>query len=261
MLAGRYNLGESPHRDLPFRFARRPRRRRCGGPVLLRPPHQPGGARKFLRRQNIERPDMIVVAGGAKTLALPRNDFEKDLHSRAGAHVDTATSDQVRAGDEPLRLRDLNGWPRISRHREAEAEHHPGELHRAAALLTANFPNISVEPYFVRSAWCVGGVAGDVSFPGKTEKLEHHRENLSHSKCACRVRKNQIHSPMKDTKVHEGPHRRIPSVTHSGKIHFEGDRHVHVVKVFKDPCGWIRTSRSTSIPLSLRDQNARTASR
>lgn len=31
---------------------------------------------KFLRRQGILRPDMIVVAGGAKTLASPRNDFE-----------------------------------------------------------------------------------------------------------------------------------------------------------------------------------------
>src|SRR5246127_4929641 len=34
---------------------------------------------KFLRRQGILRPDMIVVAGGAKTLASPRNDFERDF--------------------------------------------------------------------------------------------------------------------------------------------------------------------------------------
>src|SRR5262245_26657311 len=32
---------------------------------------------KFLQRQQILRPDMIVVAGGAKTLASPRNDFER----------------------------------------------------------------------------------------------------------------------------------------------------------------------------------------
>src|SRR5437870_10219396 len=34
---------------------------------------------KFLQRQGILRPDMIVVAGGAKTLASPRNDFERDF--------------------------------------------------------------------------------------------------------------------------------------------------------------------------------------
>src|SRR5260370_42132660 len=34
---------------------------------------------KFLQRQGIVRPDMIVVAGGAKTLASPRNDFERDF--------------------------------------------------------------------------------------------------------------------------------------------------------------------------------------
>ena len=34
--------------------------------------------------------------------------------------------------------------------RDAEADHHRGELQRAAELLTTNFPNISVEPYFVK---------------------------------------------------------------------------------------------------------------
>src|SRR5436190_20806165 len=34
---------------------------------------------KFLRKRGIQRPDMIVVAGGAKTLASPRNDFERDF--------------------------------------------------------------------------------------------------------------------------------------------------------------------------------------
>ena len=34
--------------------------------------------------------------------------------------------------------------------REAEAIHHRGELLRAAELLTTNFADISVEPYFVK---------------------------------------------------------------------------------------------------------------
>jgi carbonic anhydrase len=105
--------------------------------------------RKFLRKQGIERPDMIVVAGGAKTLASPRNDFEQDfileqvrmsirLHQTKRvlvmSHSDCAT---------------YGGLANFKGDRAAEAEHHRGELHRAAELLVRNFPGISVEPYFV----------------------------------------------------------------------------------------------------------------
>jgi hypothetical protein len=106
--------------------------------------------RKFLRKQNIERPDMIIVAGGAKTLASPRNDFEQDfileqvrmsirLHQTKRvlvmSHSDCAT---------------YGGLAYFKGDRAAEAEHHRSELHRAAQLLTSNFPDISVEPYFVK---------------------------------------------------------------------------------------------------------------
>ena len=41
------------------------------------------------------------------------------------------------------------------------AEHHRAELIRAGELLTANFPDISVEPYFVKfdGIWEVQGAA------------------------------------------------------------------------------------------------------
>jgi hypothetical protein len=41
----------------------------------------------------------------------------------------------------------------------AEASHHRGELLRAGELLTTNFPEISVEPYFVKfdGIWEVKG--------------------------------------------------------------------------------------------------------
>ena len=105
--------------------------------------------RKFLRKQNIERPDMIVVAGGAKTLASPRNDFEQDfileqvrmsirLHQTKRvlvmSHSDCAT---------------YGGLAHFKGDRGAEAEHHRCELQRAAQLLTKHFPEISVEPYFI----------------------------------------------------------------------------------------------------------------
>jgi len=44
---------------------------------------------KFLQRRGILKPDMIVVAGGAKTLASPRNDFRAGLYFGASAHVDS----------------------------------------------------------------------------------------------------------------------------------------------------------------------------
>jgi carbonic anhydrase len=105
--------------------------------------------RKFLRKQGIDRPDMIVVAGGAKTLASPRNDFERDfileqvrmsirLHRTARvflmSHSDCATYGGVAAfaGD-----------------RGREATHHGDELRRGAALLREQFPGLSVECFFV----------------------------------------------------------------------------------------------------------------
>jgi carbonic anhydrase len=106
--------------------------------------------RKFLKKQGIERPDMIIVAGGAKTLASPRNDFEQDfileqvrmsirLHRTnrvlVMSHSDCAT---------------YGGLANFKGDREAEAEHHRGELLRAAELLTSTFADISVEPYFVK---------------------------------------------------------------------------------------------------------------
>jgi len=106
--------------------------------------------RKFLRKQGIERPDMIIVAGGAKTLASPRNDFEQDfileqvrmsvrLHQTKRvlvmSHSDCAT---------------YGGLAQFKGDKRAEAEHHRAELRRAAELLTAHFSDISVEPYFVK---------------------------------------------------------------------------------------------------------------
>jgi carbonic anhydrase len=115
--------------------------------------------RKFLKKQGIERADMIVVAGGAKTLASPRNDFEQDfileqvrmsirLHQTQRvlvmSHSDCAT---------------YGGLAHFKGDKQAEAEHHSGELLRAGELLTANFPDISVEPYFVKfdGIWEVQG--------------------------------------------------------------------------------------------------------
>ena len=106
--------------------------------------------RKFLKKQGIEHADMIVVAGGAKTLASPRNDFEQDFileqvrmsiglhHTKrvlVMSHSDCAT---------------YGGLAHFKGDEAAEAAHHRGELLRAAELLSTNFPGISIEPYFVK---------------------------------------------------------------------------------------------------------------
>jgi carbonic anhydrase len=115
--------------------------------------------RKFLKKQAIERADMIVVAGGAKTLASPRNHFEEDfileqvrmsirLHGTKRvlvmSHSDCAT---------------YGGLAHFKGDQAAEAGHHRSELLRAGELLTSNFPGVSVEPYFVKfdGIWEVQG--------------------------------------------------------------------------------------------------------
>jgi len=104
---------------------------------------------KFLQRQGIVRPDMIVVAGGARTLASPRNDFERDfileqvrmsirLHRTQRmfvmSHSDCATYGGLAAFDGD---------------RGREARHHHQELQRAAELVRVNFPTLEVECFFV----------------------------------------------------------------------------------------------------------------
>ncbi len=104
---------------------------------------------KFLEGQGILRPDMIVVAGGARTLASPRNDFERDfileqvrmsirLHKTQCmflmSHSDCATYGGLAAFDGD---------------REREVQHHRLELKRAAELVRANFPELTVTCFFV----------------------------------------------------------------------------------------------------------------
>ena len=104
---------------------------------------------KFLQKKGILRPDLIVVAGGAKTLASPRNDFERDfileqvrmsilLHRTQCvflmSHSDCATYGGLAA---------FGGNP------EREALHHQQELRRAVHLIQGRFSEIQVECFFI----------------------------------------------------------------------------------------------------------------
>ena len=108
-----------------------------------------GAVQKFLRRRGIPPPDMIVVAGGPKTLASPRNHLERDfvleqirlsikLHSASLvlliSHSDCAT---------------YGGLAAFNGEAQREMEHHEHEIRRAAAVVRASFPAVMVDGFFV----------------------------------------------------------------------------------------------------------------
>jgi len=104
---------------------------------------------KFLQRQGIRHPDMIIVAGGAKTLASPESDFERDyilnlvrksmhLHMTKRLFLMTHSDCGTYGG-----LSAFKGDP------SAEMSHHQKELQRAAELVLATFPELKVDCFFV----------------------------------------------------------------------------------------------------------------
>ncbi len=122
------------------------------------------GFGKFLQRIGVEHPDPIRIAGGAKGLASPERESDREfvleqirksmmlhgtrlvilkLHSDCGAYGGLAAF----GGDT-----------------RAEAEHHQAELRRAAAYLRAAIPGIEVRGYFVdfEGVWEVEVTNGDV---------------------------------------------------------------------------------------------------
>ena len=108
------------------------------------------GFSKFLKRIGIVNPDPIKIAGGAKSLASPENETDREfvleqirksirlhgtklailmLHSDCGAYGGLAGA--------------------FGGNAQAEAEHHEGELQRASTILKQAIPHIEVRAYFV----------------------------------------------------------------------------------------------------------------
>jgi len=108
------------------------------------------GFRKFLKRLGVNYSDPIKIAGGAKCMASPEHESDRQfvldqirksmrlhgtrrvilmLHSDCGAYGGLAEGFDGNAA--------------------AEAKHHEQELQRAAANLRAAIPNIDVQGYFV----------------------------------------------------------------------------------------------------------------
>lgn len=107
------------------------------------------GFRKYLKRIGAVNTDPIKIAGGAKSLASPETESERDF-----------VVDQIR---KSMRLHNTRrvilmvhsdcgaygGLEAFKGDAKAEAEHHRQELHRAAAALKKSIPNLQVEAYFL----------------------------------------------------------------------------------------------------------------
>jgi hypothetical protein len=108
-----------------------------------------GSFRKFLRRADVHLPDSIQVAGGAKNLASPNRESDREfileqlrismrlhgtervilmVHSDCGAY---------------------GGLPAFGGDRRAEFEHLRGELERAAMVVRRAFPSLQIETRIV----------------------------------------------------------------------------------------------------------------
>ena len=107
------------------------------------------GFRKYLKRTGIVYTDPIKVAGGAKCLASPEHEGDREF-----------VLDQIRQSIALHRTKRVilivhsdcgayGGLEAFKNDAAAEAEHHRQELERAARILHAAIPGIAVEGYFV----------------------------------------------------------------------------------------------------------------
>jgi carbonic anhydrase len=116
------------------------------------------GFGKFLKRIGISRSDQIKIAGGAKSLASPERETDREF-----------VLDQIR---KSIRLHgtklvilmvhsDCGGYGGLEGgfggDARAEAGHHEAELQRAAECVRQGMPGIGVQAYFVdfEGVWAV----------------------------------------------------------------------------------------------------------
>lgn len=105
--------------------------------------------RKLLKRIGVLRPDSIQVAGGAKCLATPAQEYEREF-----VLSQIRTSMRLHATDRAVLMvhTDCGGYGGLAAFGgdpEAEARHHQEELRRAAACLRQNLPDLTVQAYLV----------------------------------------------------------------------------------------------------------------
>ena len=106
--------------------------------------------RKFLKRIRILNPDPIIVAGGAKSLASPEHETDREFLI---AQVDKSI--RLHGTDRVILLlhSDCGAYGGLHKlfngDEAAEVDHHRSELRLAYRTLKAAFPAVSIECYFV----------------------------------------------------------------------------------------------------------------
>jgi len=104
---------------------------------------------KFLKRAGVVNMDPIKIAGGAKSLASPEHETDRDF-----------LLDQIRKSIRLHATRRVilklhsdcgayGGLEKFGGDAHAEREHHEAELRRAAACLKSSIPEVEVLGYFV----------------------------------------------------------------------------------------------------------------
>jgi carbonic anhydrase len=112
--------------------------------------------RKFLKIAGILNPDPIIVAGGAKSLASPDHESDREfLLAQVEKSIRLHGTDRVVL----LLHSDCGAYGGLHQSFQddevAEVAHHRDELRRAHEVLNGIFPSLSVECYFVdfRGVW------------------------------------------------------------------------------------------------------------
>jgi carbonic anhydrase len=134
-----------------FHFQSRPDPYRCDASVVACYDHRFDMVlRKFLRRSGVLKPDMIIVAGGAKQLASPEHEVDRAcILDQIGKSIKLHGTERVLL----LLHSDCGAYggldKRFNGDIEAEARHHRDELRIAWRLLREALPKLTVECFFI----------------------------------------------------------------------------------------------------------------
>jgi len=115
------------------------------------------GFSKFLKRLGVSKSDPIKIAGGAKSLASPRNTDEREfvleqIRTSIRLHATRLVILMVHSDCGAY-----GGLDAFSGDARAEGQHHEKELRRAADCVAKAIPDVDVQTYFVdfEGIWAV----------------------------------------------------------------------------------------------------------
>jgi carbonic anhydrase len=106
--------------------------------------------RKFLRHIRVHNPDVVIVAGGAKSLSSPEHESDRDF-----ILAQVGKSTRLHGTERVILMLHSDCGAYGGLHKQfngdgaKEVEHHRDELRRAYAVLRMAFPEAKVECYFV----------------------------------------------------------------------------------------------------------------